>query len=148
MNPTLPAEQNEALLKMLAKGTPASHINPRSVGIGKEKAEREPEKGPNKTEAAFGRHLEWEQQAGRVKWFGFEKIKLRIGKRCWLTIDYIVVTADGAVEFLDVKGRKGDGYYCKDDAKVKLRAVATIFPFAVAVVWPLQGGGWGREEMK
>lgn len=135
-------EQNEEIRRQLAAGK-----DPRSIVVTRTKAGRSAGE-PNKGEAAFARVLEFEKQQGRVLWFGFEKIKLRIGKKCWLTIDYFVFFSDGTVEAIDVKGRKGDGYYCREDAKVKLRAAASLFPiFRVAVVWPQKGGSWGKEYL-
>lgn len=134
-------EQAEDIRRQLAAGK-----DPRAIVVTRTKAGRAPGE-PNKGEAAYGRHLEFEKQQGRVLWFGFEKIKFRIGKKCFFTPDYFVVFADGSIEIVDVKGRKGDGYYCREDAKVKLRAAASMFPFNVAVVWPEKGGGWGKDYL-
>jgi hypothetical protein len=134
-------EQAEAIRRQLAAG-----VDPASIVVTRTKPGRSAGE-PNKGEAAFGQHLEFEKQQGRILWYWFEQIKLKIGKKCWLTIDYVVVRADFRVELIDVKGRKGDGYYCREDAKVKLRAIADKFPvFKVAVVWPRKGGGWSRED--
>lgn len=137
----LTPEQMEVYRQQLANG-----VDPRSIVLTRTKAGRSAGE-MNKGEAAFGRHLEFEKQQGRVLWYGFEKIKFRIGKKCFFTPDYFVVYADGSIEIIDVKGRKNNSYYCREDAKVKLRAAASLFPFKVAVVWPERAGGWSKDYL-
>lgn len=137
----LTPEQLEDVRQKLARGVPPEAIVATATKAGRDPGE------PNKGEAAYGRLLEFEKQQGRVAWYGFEKIKFRIGKKCWLSVDYVVLFADMQIELIDVKGRKGNGYYCRDDAKVKLRAVSSLFPFKVAVVWPTGAMTWGKEYL-
>lgn len=97
----------------------------------------------NKTEAAYDAHLEAEQRAGRVLWRRFEGIKLRLADNTFLTMDFAVLAADGVMELHDVKG------FMEDDANVKVKVAASMYPFRFVVVTATpkkQGGGWKRIE--
>lgn len=93
----------------------------------------------NKLEAAYAAALGEEQRQGRISWFAYEPMKLRIGKACYYTPDFLVVRADGVLEVHETKG------FWRDDARVKLRAVAERFPFVFVAVQRAAGGAWKRE---
>lgn len=44
----------------------------------------------NPTERAYAEHLELLKQAGEITWYGFEAIKLRLGKNTFYTPDFAV----------------------------------------------------------
>lgn len=100
----------------------------------------------NKTEAAYAQHLDYRKAAGEVLWWGFEVVKLRLAKKTYLTIDFLVQLADCSFEFHEVKGRKGERFWAEEDAMVKLKVAAQLTPIPVVVVWPRKGGGWGEER--
>lgn len=111
-------------------------------------------KGQNKTEAAYDAHLATEQRIGAVLWYRFECIKLRIGENCHVTIDFFVMGEDGVLEAHDTKGCKkmkrisGEIYgkpYIEEDARIKLRAIAEMYPFRVKAVYFYEGI-WQCEE--
>ena len=80
--------------------------------------------GMNKTEAAYADRLSLLQRSGEILSFAFEPIKLRLGKACWYTPDFMVVNAAGEIEFHEVKG------FWRDDARVKIKAAAHAYrPF-------------------
>lgn len=97
----------------------------------------------NRTEKAYAQYLEKEKQAGRVIEYWFEKIKVEIAKpACCYTPDFMVQRPDGTLELHEVKGSPA---IFADDAKVKVKACATQYPFPVFVVFPKKkssGGGW------
>lgn len=97
----------------------------------------------NRTEKAYAQYLEKEKQAGRVVEYWFEKIKVEIAKpACSYTPDFMVQRPDGTLELHEVKGSPA---IFADDAKVKVKACATQYPFPVFVVFPKKkssGGGW------
>lgn len=100
----------------------------------------------NKTEARYAEHLDALKAAGDVVWWAFESIKIRLAQRTWLSIDFMVRFADGRVELHEVKGRKGERYHATEDGKLKVKLAAELYWFwAVRIVWPAQGGGWGQE---
>lgn len=96
----------------------------------------------NKTEAAYAQLLQARQQAGEVLLWLFEPAKLNLTDTGWLctyTPDFLVVTADGLVEFHEVKG------HWEDDARVKIRVAASRFPFRFVGV-TRKKGAWNYEE--
>lgn len=76
----------------------------------------------NRTEAAYAEHLELRRRAGEVSWFTFEGVKLRLAKATFLTVDFFVTLTDGSIEIHEVKG------FMRDDAAVKLKVAARLFP--------------------
>lgn len=100
----------------------------------------------NKTEARYAQHLEALRAGGDVRAWKFESVKLRLAKRTWLTIDFIVWMLDGRVELHEVKGRKGNRYYATEDSKLKVKVAAEEYPlWTIRIVWPAKGGGWDQE---
>src|SRR5262245_16333530 len=97
----------------------------------------------NKTETAYDAHL-WElRHAGDVLWHKFEGIKLRLADNTFLTVDFAVLPKSGVLEMHEVKG------FWQDDARVKIKVAASIYPFrfiAVKARAKKNGGGWEREE--
>ena len=97
----------------------------------------------NKTEAAYDAHL-WEQRhAGLILWHKFEAVKLRLADSTFYTCDFAVLPVDRAFEMHEVKG------FWQDDAKVKIKVAASLYPFrfiAVTARAKKHGGGWQREE--
>lgn len=101
----------------------------------------------NRTERAYSQYLEAEKHAGRVSAFWFESIKVKIAEDvCWYTPDFMVLRPDGMIELHEVKGSPR---IFADDAKVKVKACATQYPFLMKVVFPRakkNGGGWDVQE--
>jgi len=97
----------------------------------------------NKTEAAYGKHLEGRKHAGEVLWYCFEGLKFRLADNTFYTPDYPVLMADLSLEIHEVKG------FWQDDARVKIKVAASMFPFkfkAVTAKPKKAGGGWEVEE--
>jgi hypothetical protein len=96
----------------------------------------------NKSEAAYDAHL-WAQRGGAILWHKFEGIKLRLADNTFLTVDFVVLPRSGVLEMHEVKG------YWMDDARVKIKVAASIYPFrfiAVTARSKKNGGGWDVEE--
>lgn len=101
----------------------------------------------NKTEAAYDAYLALLQAAGEIQWRRFEGIKLRLADHTFLTVDFAVMRADGQLEMHDCKGAK---VIYSDDAKVKMKVAAEMYPFVFLVAFPIakrDGGGWLVEEV-
>ena len=97
----------------------------------------------NKTEAAYDEVLRNRQRNGEVAWFKFEGVKLRLADNTFYTPDFAVMLACGQMELHEVKG------YWQDDARVKIKVAADLYPFRFIAVQPLpkkSGGGWKTEE--
>lgn len=84
----------------------------------------------------FGTRCKPQQYAS----FRFEALKLRLADKTFLTPDFMVLTADGLIEFHEVKG------FWEDDARVKVKVAAEIYPEFrfVAVTWNRREG-WKYE---
>lgn len=96
----------------------------------------------NKTEAEYERLLKVKQQAGDILWYSFEGIKLRLADSTFYSPDFAVMRADGLMEIHEVKG------FWRDDARVKIKVAADLFPFrflAVRKKRKKDGGGWSVE---
>lgn len=97
----------------------------------------------NKTEQAYCDRLEILKRTGEIQYFKFEGMKFRLADNTFYTPDFIVVNRNGEVECHEVKG------FWVDDAKVKIKVAASLYPFkfiAVKVKTKKEGGGWKVEE--
>ena len=95
--------------------------------------------GMNKTEAAYPDHLGLRQMSGEVAWFAFEAVKLRLADKTFYTPDFAVMLADGTIEQHEVKG------FWEDDARVKIKVAAAMFPFRFIGVQK-DKTGWKFED--
>lgn len=87
----------------------------------------------NKTETRYAQHLDWLKLTRKIQWYAFEPANLRLGAKCYYTIDFLVLTAEGILEVHEVKG------YWTDDAKVKIKVAAEKFPFVFKSVKEVDG---------
>jgi hypothetical protein len=98
----------------------------------------------NKLETAYDAYLWTLYAAGDVLWHKFEGIKLRLADNTFLTVDFAVLPRSGVLEMHECKG------FWQDDARVKIKVAASIYPFkfiAVKARAKKNGGGWEREEL-
>lgn len=96
----------------------------------------------NKTELAYEEALKALQRDGQIAWFKFEGVKLRLADNTFYTPDYAVMLTNGQMEMHEVKG------FWQDDARVKIKIAAELFPFRFLAVRPKpkkDGGGWNVE---
>jgi hypothetical protein len=93
----------------------------------------------NKTEIAYADLLEMRKRIGEVAWYAFEPVNLRLGVNCFYSVDFLVMLKSGELECHEVKG------YWTDDALVKIRAAAAIFPFRF-ISKRLVKGQWETRE--
>ena len=97
----------------------------------------------NATEREYGDVLELRRVAGEVAWYKFEGVKLRLADNTFYTPDYAVMLTSGAIEVHEVKG------FWQDDAKVKIKVAADLYPFrflAVRKRAKKDGGGFEQES--
>lgn len=98
----------------------------------------------NKTEQAYENLLEAMRVSGEVLWYKFEGIKLRLADNTFYTPDFCVMKSNGELEAHEVKG------YMLDDANVKIKIAASIFPFRFFIVRAKpkkDGGGFSIDEV-
>lgn len=99
----------------------------------------------NKTEQAYGNYLEGLKAIGKVAWYRFEGVKLRLADNTFYTPDYAVMLTNGLMEMHEVKG------YWQDDARVKIKVAAEQYPFRFVAAQPKpkkDGGGWRIEAFE
>jgi hypothetical protein len=109
----------------------------------------------NSTELAFSRELQTMQSVGEITWFGFECITFRLADRTTYTPDFLVLFSTGYLWAIDVKGAtktKGGKHkaFSEEDARVKIKLVAELFPLHFAVAYRLPqkaGGAWKIDEV-
>ena len=97
----------------------------------------------NKTEAAYAALLEQRKQAGEILWYTFEGIKLRLADNTFYSPDFAVMGVGGELSMHEVKG------FWRDDARVKIKVAAELYPFQFIAVQPRakkHGGSWEEEE--
>lgn len=98
----------------------------------------------NKTEAAYAADvLERRKQTGEVIDYWFERFTFKLANDCRYTPDFVVMLASGELECHETKG------YWQDDAKVKIRVAASLFPFRFVAIQKQSkkdGGGWTYQE--
>lgn len=108
----------------------------------------------NKLEAAYEAHLALMKSAGEIVGFHFEGIKLKLADNTFYTPDFLVFSNDGVVEIHDTKGtttkKRTDGStnkapWIEDDAKLKMKIVAEMYPFRCFAVFKTKDG-WMKQQ--
>ena len=100
----------------------------------------------NKTESLYAFVLESMKQTGEIKRYWYEGVKLRLADKTSFTADFLVELADGSLELHEVKPRSGKKYFAHEDARVKIKVAAEMYPcFTFKIVWPRKGGGWDQQ---
>lgn len=103
----------------------------------------------NSTEKKYAREiLEPLKEAGEILHYEFEAVTLRLAKLTGWTPDFMVLYADGTIEFVDVKG-SNPAVEQAQRVKVKIAAEKFwMFRFVVAQMRTKKdGGGFRREEL-
>lgn len=98
----------------------------------------------NKTEAEYDKYLMLLMRAGEVAWYRFESMTFKLAFDTRYTPDFIVMLANGQLEAHEVKGSKR---IFEDDAKVKVKVAAEMFPLKFKVVFPIKGSGFSGWEV-
>ncbi|WP_346236739.1 hypothetical protein ABDK00_014100 [Niabella insulamsoli] len=94
----------------------------------------------NKTETLYAARLEALKHAGEVVWYLFEPMNLRLADKCFYKVDFLVMVKTGLLEVHEVKGG-----FITDDALVKIKTAAEIFPFRF-IMAKLVKGEWEVRE--
>lgn len=102
------------------------------------------DRGMNKTETKFSHRLEAMKRAGDIVDWRFEALKFRLADMTTYTPDFLVIGTDGSITLIDTKAywRKAGKVGITEDANVKVKVVADLYPwFAFQTAWE-QGGLW------
>lgn len=81
-----------------------------------------PQHKMNKTELAYSNFLERRKLAGEIVDYLFEPIKFKLAPKTFYTPDFMVIAED-SFELHEVKG------FWRDDARVKIKVAAKMFPW-------------------
>jgi hypothetical protein len=98
----------------------------------------------NKTEQAYSDELKKLEAAGEILFWKFEPLKLRLADNTFLTVDFLVIQKNREIELHDSKGSR---FTYQEDAKVKMKVAAELFPFFRFKVAFKVKGGWDVEEV-
>ena len=99
----------------------------------------------NKTEAEYAGMLEAQRLAGSVLAWQYEAVTLKLAHNTRYTPDFMVVAADGALEFHETKGG-----FIREDGWLKLKMAASMFPFRFFLCQKAakkDGGGWSIKRI-
>lgn len=97
----------------------------------------------SKTEARYADQLEADRLNGKIRRWRHHAVKLRLAKRTHFTPDFFVVTTDGLIELVEVKGSWKAPH--QEDARVKIKTAAEMYPeFQFVAVTP-DGSGFAKE---
>jgi hypothetical protein len=103
----------------------------------------------NGTERLYAEYLELRRQGGEIRAWWFEAVTFRLAEKCKFSPDFMVQMPDHGLQFHDVKATwSKDGKehaHVEEDARVKLRVAAGMFPFKFAIVWRSRATGEWRE---
>ena len=92
----------------------------------------------NKTEQAYAARLDLLKQAGEIIDWQFEPLKLKLAPSTFYTPDFLVITEE-CMELHEVKG------FWEDDARVKIKVAAQLFPWFRIVAVKKAKGAWEYE---
>lgn len=97
----------------------------------------------NKTEREYWEHLKQSQLLDEcIVWIGVQNITLKLADDCRYTPDFWTVEVGGQIVAREVKG------FWRDDAKVKIKVAARLFPWIKFVVVKKLQYSWSEEEVK
>lgn len=96
----------------------------------------------NRLESAYSLVLEAQKRSGKILDYRYEGMRLVLAKATTYTPDFMVILANGEVEFHETKG------FMRDDAWCKLKVAATSFPwFRFMLVRKVGKNGWDISEV-
>jgi len=104
----------------------------------------------NKTERAYADLLSQAMLIDQVMGWRYEAIKLRLADNTFYTPDFWVQLPSGEIELHEVKACKSDdSFLCEDDAAVKIKVAAEMYPeFGFVMCGRLtKDRGWRIEKI-
>ena len=93
----------------------------------------------NGLERQLAAYIEAEVNVGVISWYQFEGVTLKLAADTRYTPDFLVMLDNGNLECWEAKG------FWRDDAKVKIKVAASLYPFRFIAV-KKKGNGWERED--
>ena len=96
----------------------------------------------NGLEARYAGNLEAQRKTGRIIFWRFESVKFRLADRTWYSPDFYLMRPDGSIEIHETKG------WMEDDANVKIKTVAELFPEFLFVLVKWRNGTWEYKKYR
>ena len=93
----------------------------------------------NKLEGQYELSLRIMEQANEIQSFMFEPLKLKLADKTYYTPDFMVVANTNIIELHEVKG------FWEDDARVKIKVAAKMFPQFQFKAFSRKKGMWIEE---
>jgi hypothetical protein len=90
----------------------------------------------NKLETAYSERL----TAQGLPWF-YERVTFKLADDTRYTPDFLVLMPDNTMHFHETKG------FMRDDANVKIKVAASMFPFFGFTLVTRKGGEWILKEI-
>ena len=81
-------------------------------------------------------------ETGHVVAYWHEAMKFRLAHKTFYTPDFMLQTGSGEMQIIECKG------FMRDDAAVKIKVVASMYPFRVFLARRAKGQGWTLTEVK
>lgn len=130
-SPMIGDAMKERIAGFLGQTTAASASAPRST---------DPRDRMTKAEQHMADVLDLRKRQGEIVEWWFECMTFRVGAgRTHYRPDFVALLADGSIEAIEVKGR-----HIWDDAKVKFKTAAMLYPFARWRMMQLVDGEWKK----
>lgn len=95
----------------------------------------------SKLEQRYAQELDAMRHAGEIQRWWFEPIKFNLAAKTTYTPDFLVLTKDGKLVFHEVKG------FMRDDAAVKLKVCAALYPFAEFLLITRRRSMWIEKKV-
>lgn len=79
--------------------------------------------GMNGLETWYAEDLEARRRAGEIQHWAFEPVRFKLGEGAWYKPDFMVMLADGEIQFIETKG------HWEEAARVRIKVAAELHPF-------------------
>lgn len=96
--------------------------------------------GMNKLERSYSELLEAKRLKGEILAWYYEAFNLKLAPKTHYRPDFLVMMADSSLEIHETKG------FWRDDARVKIKAAAAMYPMFRFIAIQRKGGYWQVEE--
>lgn len=94
----------------------------------------------SKLEEKFAELLDLRLHAGEIKYWWYAPMNLRLTKVTFYRPDFLVLTNDNELIIYETKG------FMRDDANVKIKVAANLYPFRFILVQKIKGQ-WIETEI-
>lgn len=100
----------------------------------------------NGTEKSYEEYLKQQSLAGQIYSYNFEAVKFKLADKTYYTPDFMVINKNLEVEFRETKGTSRGKPFIEDDAAVKIKVAAAMYPqFIFKLAWKV-AGQWLEKE--